>query len=222
MIGWPAAGAGPVVYLVSDRRLLSPDDASATDRLGEWLDRAIDAGADAVQIREPDLSARDLTALTVRAVRRAGGGRTLVLVNERADVARAAGAGGVHLRSDGPAIARVREIGGPGWVVGRATHSVADVAAAADADYVLFGPVFPTASKPGVPAAGVDRLREAVRKSRQPVIAIGGINPENAGDCIAAGAAGIAAIGLFATPATAAGPRLGDIVNDLRERIRLR
>jgi thiamine-phosphate diphosphorylase len=123
-----------------------------------------------------------------------------VIVTGRADIAVTAGAAGVHLRGDGPPAARVRAILSPGMTLSRAVHSV-DEAAAAGADdaldWLVAGTVFATASKPGRAPLGLDGLRELTRASGLPIVAIGGITRANAEQAARAGAAGIAAIGLF-------------------------
>jgi thiamine-phosphate diphosphorylase len=204
MTRWPI----PSILLVTDRRRLSPDARTAAVEiraLEAFLDEAMDAGVDAIQIRERDLSAADLHAVTARVVARARG-RTRVLVNDRADVALSAGADGVHLRSDGPPTNEVRRLGPPGWIVGRSVHSPEEAGGELDADYVLFGTVFPTGSKPeGAPVGGLVRLQEAVAACHGPVLAIGGITPERAAQARSAGAAGVAAIGVFLPPGLAPG-----------------
>ena len=190
----------PAVCLVTDRRQLSPDARTASDeitRLESWLDEAIGA-VDAIQIRERDLDGRQWLALAGHVVERSRGTRTRVLVNDRADVALAAGADGVHLRADGPEVARVRRLGPSAWIVGRSVHGLEEIRAHAGADYLLFGTVFPTASKLAeAPTQGLDGLAEAVRATGRPVLAIGGITPARAAACAAAGAAGVAGISLF-------------------------
>jgi thiamine-phosphate pyrophosphorylase len=186
----------PAICLVTDRRRLCPG-ASASDSISaleDLLGLAIDAGVDVVQIRERDLDAGILSALVRRVVGRARGRGVRVLVNDRADVALAAGADGVHLRADSPDVDRVRPLA-PQWLVGRSIHAGAPPVT--DADYLLFGTVFPTPSKPGVDASGVAALAGLAASSSTPVFAIGGITPGNARECWRAGAAGIAAIGAF-------------------------
>jgi thiamine-phosphate diphosphorylase len=198
--------ARPCICLVTDRRQLSPDARTAAEEiqaLSRWIDEALDL-VDLIQIRERDLEGARLLALASDVALRAQGTRTAVVVNDRADVALAAGADGVHLRADGPAADRVRAIGPRGWIVGRSIHSV-DEAATSGADYVIFGTVFQSRSKPQGPIQGIERLQAAARASRAPVLAIGGIDPGRAGECWRAGAAGVAAIGLFLPEGRAAG-----------------
>ena len=196
----------PWVYLVTDRRRLSPAARTTAEEVGALealIDEAIDAGVDAVQIRERDLEARDLQALVARVGARARG-RTRVLVNDRADVALAAGVDGVHLRADGPPTADVRRLGPPAWIVGRSVHAVDEAGGELDADYVLFGTVFPGGSKPAATQfAGIGRLQDAVAARHGPVFAIGGVTPARAAEARMAGAAGVAAIGVFLPPGLA-------------------
>ncbi len=152
-------------------------------------------GVDFIQIREKDLSARELFEFTLAAIEvRDNDVRkrlpTKILVNSRADVALATGADGVHLPSDAP-----RETL-PGLLVFRSCHTLDDIKTS-NADFVTFGPVFETPGK-GVPV-GLDALKAACRIGR-PVYALGGVNWDNAADCAHAGAEGIAGIRLFQDP----------------------
>ena len=150
-----------------------------------------------MQIREPRLPDPALLGLT----RQAGETGIKTLVNDRLDVALAAGADGVHLRGHSFSAARVRERVGKAFLIGRSVHDLAEAGAAdreGGCDYLLFGTVFPSRSKPeGHRVAGLDALREVCHRVSLPVIAIGGITRERAAEVRAAGAAGIAAIGLF-------------------------
>lgn len=166
--------------------------------------RAIAAGVDWVQIREKDLPAPALQELT-RAAVAAAGRSARILVNDRLDVALAAGAAGVHLGSESVPVAEVarwrRDGNAPrGFLIGRSCHQLAEAldAERAGADYVFLGPVFATPSKVAYGAPqGITPLAETCRAVRIPVLAIGGISEENAVECFRAGAAGIAAIRLF-------------------------
>jgi thiamine-phosphate pyrophosphorylase len=159
---------------------------------------------DWIQIREKDLPARELFDLTTECVALAAG-RTRILVNDRLDVALAAGAAGVHLGRESAPAREVKQWcraghAPPGFLVGVSCHSLDEAlhAEADGVDYIFFGPVFATPSKEAFgPPQGIARLAEVCRSVRIPALAIGGIAPENAAECFRAGAAGIAAIRLF-------------------------
>lgn len=188
----------PAIALVTDRRRLAPTARSARGQvsaLERQVDEACGAGIDFVQIRELDLDARVLADLVRRVVGR-GTGATRVVVNDRADVALAAGADGVHLGSRGAPVERVRALNAA-WTIGRSVHAGDALAPHRSATYLIFGSVFPSVSKPGAEPAGLDALRAAVAETAVPVLAIGGITPSRATACCRAGAAGVAAIGLF-------------------------
>ena len=169
-------------------------------RLGgiqEFIGSSRRLGVDAIQIREPQLTARELFEITESAVALARGTSVKIIVNERADVAVAAGADGVHLRASGPPVADVRAIVPAGFVIGRSAHSDQEIDRAAGADYLIFGTVFATSSKPGVEGQGLDALRRAVERFGGPVLAIGGVTAAAVPDVLSTGAAGYAGIGMF-------------------------
>jgi thiamine-phosphate pyrophosphorylase len=189
---------------VTDRRSLRGAPALATELQLQKIEQAAKAGVDWIQIREKDLSGRQLAKLTELAIFGAGDG-SAVLVNDRVDVAIATGASGVHLGEHSLPPVEVRKLvsqrlAGRKFLMGVSAHSLRGAVDAehAEADYVIFGPVYATPSKAGFgPPQGVERLREVCQRLTIPVLAIGGITMENAGDVMAAGAAGIAAIRLF-------------------------
>lgn len=184
----------------------------------------MDAGVDVIQVRERDLDSRDLQAVVEDIVGLTRGGTTRVVVNERVDVALACGADGVHLRADAPPADVVRRMTPERFVVGRSVHSVMEAAAAGPVDYLIAGTLFPTRSKGrDTPLLGVQGLAEIVRAVRVPVLGIGGVTVEQAAEVAAAGAAGLAAIGLFMNetsedPASCRAMPLGAVVGALRRR----
>jgi len=192
---------GGSVVLVTSRRRLSPDARTTRDELvalDAFLDDAIAAGVDVIQIRERDLESGLLCSSVEGVVRRAAGSNVRVLVNDRVDVAIAAVAHGVHLPAAGLPAQRVRSLM-PGAMLGRSIHpgeSFDDVGL----DYLMFGTVFPSDSKPGLTPSGTTVLAEVAARSAVPVLAIGGVTPARTGACLEAGASGIAAIGAFLPP----------------------
>ena len=189
----------PIVCVVTARRRLCPgcDDARARRCLVQQAQAAIDSGVDLLQVRERDLEAAALTAIVEEIVILARSSSTRVVVNDRLDVALAAGAAGVHLRGDSMPPRAARRLAPAGFLIGRSVHGVEEAAAAADADYLLAGTVFPTPSKPDAALIGESGLAAIARSVRCPVLAIGGVTLDLASRVAAAGASGVAAIGLF-------------------------
>src|SRR5215212_2520640 len=189
----------PIIYPITSGQT-TPDDPQFPHIL-RLVRAAVDAEVPLFQIREKSLHARVLFELVVRAAEITQGSRTRLLVNDRSDIARAAGADGVHLTTQSLPVDVVRKTCGAEFLIGVSTHSLAEAQAAqaAGADFVVFGPVFETESKRayGQPQ-GLDKLREVTRELGEfPVVAIGGITLENAGQCFQAGARGVAAIGML-------------------------
>lgn len=203
------------LYYITDRSVFPGDEAARRRALLVKIAEAARAGVDYVQLREKDLSGRDLEALALAALAAVRDAqprtanlqpRTKLLINSRTDIALAIRADGVHLRSQDVFPSEVRSIWeassrlvpGTPMVVGESCHSPADVQLAQreGADYALFAPVFEKKDAPGARPAGLEALREACQCGI-PVFALGGVTVENAAACIEAGASGIAGIRLF-------------------------
>jgi thiamine-phosphate pyrophosphorylase len=172
---------------LSERRLYlcTPDRPD----LGEFLAACVEGGVDVVQLREKHLEARPLlarAALAVEVCRREG---VPFIVNDRPDLARAAGADGVHVGQDDVPVRVAREILGPDAIVGLSTHGPGDLVGAADedVDYISAGPVEPTPTKPGRPGTGLAYVTVASERSSVPVFVTGGVTPERIPALAAAG-----------------------------------
>jgi len=177
----------------------------------ESISAVASAEVDWIQVREKDLDGRESLRLARSAIQstRQRASRTRIIVNDRVDAALAAGAGGVHLSENGFSVPDARRLvarfeqdaGSPlDFLIGVSCHSLgAALGAARDgADYIFFSPIFHTPSKAFYgPPQGVERLRKICQAVSIPVIALGGINLENAASCFEAGARGVAAIRLF-------------------------
>ena len=194
-------GGSALFYYITDRRSPAvPSDALLLRRIRKIISR----GVDFIQIREKDMPDRRLFDLTRRVVEMARetsrNARCRVLVNGRADIAAAAGADGVHLTSSGLRISDIRSWVPKNFIVGVSVHTMREIraACAGNADYILVGHVFPTASKEAMgDALGVDFLRRACVEASAPVLALGGITAERVSAVMQAGAAGVAGISLF-------------------------
>ena len=180
----------------------------------ETIRAAAKGGVDLIHVRERHLDDRSLAALVRATLHVVGGTAARVVVNDRLDVALATGASGVHLRGDSIAVADARRLAPESFLISRSVHSLEEAqnAEREGADYLIFGTVFPSVNKPaGHPVAGVDALRRACAAVRRPVLAIGGVSEANVLEVAAAGAAGVAAIGLFDT-----NERVADTIRTVR------
>ena len=204
-----------LLYYISDRSQFPGTPAEQQERLLEKISECAASGVDYIQLREKDLTTRKLEQLAVKAMAAiAGNSRARLLINSRLDVALACGAHGVHLPSNSLPASEARAIlmraGQSRPIIGVSTHSAAEVRAAEahGADFVVFGPAF---EKNGtVNRSGLEQLAALSHRS-MPVLALGGITPENAEQCLVAGASGIAGIRLFQQDDVA------DVVKKLRQ-----
>jgi thiamine-phosphate pyrophosphorylase len=193
----------PITYLITSGETTpaTTPDSEAFARILKLVQSAVAANISLVQLREKNLTVRVLFALAEKAAAITRGSATKLLINDRADVARGAGADGVHLTARSIDSSIIRRTFGDDLTIGVSTHSFAEARRARDggADFVVFGPIFETTSKQiyGAPV-GVQALCEIVRELAPfPVIALGGVTLENAEACIETGASGVAGIGMF-------------------------
>jgi len=208
----------PILYLITRG---ASTDATTPDSLDfeqviEQVSAAVAAGIDLIQLREKRLTARVLFELASRAAATTRGSSTRLLVNDRADIAAAAGADGVHLTTQSIDPRTTRKTFGENFLIGSSTHSLAEARAAKDggADFIVFGPVFATTSKEEYgPRVGIEQVaRVASELQPFPILALGGLNRDNAGECLRAGASGVAGISLFQEP-----ERFAELVRKLRQ-----
>jgi thiamine-phosphate pyrophosphorylase len=184
------------LYLITDRAIAKGGLAAACEEAlaAARLYRKIIA----VQLREKDLTGRELLKLAHELRRICTSHGAMLLINDRIDVALACDADGVHLPADSFAVADARRLLGPAKLIGVSTHSVDEVKAAGaeGADFVVFGPVYRPISKDAYgPAAGIDGLRAACEASTVPVYALGGINARRVRELRGTDVAGIAVVG---------------------------
>jgi thiamine-phosphate diphosphorylase len=178
----------------------SVETADERDDLVTRIGAAARARVHLVQIRQPAMESRPLASLVERAVAVVRGTPTRILVNDRLDLALTCGAHGVHLRGSSMPADRVRRLTPAGFLVGRSVHALnegIDVATTGGLDFLLFGTVFASRSKPSVVPAGPAALAALCAAVPLPVLAIGGMTPERLGTVRRAGAAGFAGIDFF-------------------------
>lgn len=183
------------LYFISDRKLTPSEPPERV------ILEAVAAGVDMIQIREKDLPDAEILRICRSVVEGSAGTGTEIFLNSRFDIALAAGATGVHLPASGLSASQVRRVVGTRLRIGVSTHSLEEVVEAGreGADFVTFGPVFETPSKaPYGSPLGLGRLKEAVERASLPVLAIGGIKPENSTDLFRIPVGGIAMISAIA------------------------
>jgi thiamine-phosphate pyrophosphorylase len=211
-----------LLYYITDRKQFPGDEDFRRAALLGKIAEAAHAGVDYIQLREKDLSTRELEILArkVADLVREHSPSTRLLINSRTDVALVTGAEGVHLRADDVTprdarrmveVASHRRLTTKGFLVAASCHTIADVLRAESdrADFAVFGPVFGKSGAPETEPTGLVALSNAC-KVRIPVFALGGITMENAASCLKAGAAGVAGIRLFQEN------KIEDIVRALR------
>jgi len=179
------------LYLVTDRKL------TGYRSLEDVIEEACTAGVRAVQLRERDLNAEELFRLGKRIHLITRKYNTSLFINDRIDVAKAIGAEGVHLRETSLPVNEARRLLEPDMMLGVSVHSIENAIAAYDngADFLVFGTIFHTQSKPGtIEPVGTDAIIHLTQKVDIPVFVIGGITPERTRVCIEAGAHGVAVI----------------------------
>jgi thiamine-phosphate pyrophosphorylase len=179
----------PTLCLVTDRQRCGESP------LEDVVEQAIKGGVNLIQLREKDLPTGELLALAMR-IREVTRGRALLVINDRLDVAQAAGADGVHLPENGLPVAIARWLLGQHTLIGRSVHSeeAAVEAEQAGADYVQLGTIYATESKPDAKPAGTDLVRKVSAAVAMPILAVGGVRAENAAEVIEAGASGASVI----------------------------
>lgn len=181
----------PRLYAIVDRAQIGDRHPAAV------ASDLVRAGVRLIQFRDKKATSRELYDLGRAVFDEARGGAAVFILNDRADVARAMGADGVHVGRDDLPVEMAREIIGPGRWVGHSTHDPDQVreADASSADYIAFGPIFATLSKENAdPVVGLDGLRRAREATRKPLVAIGGITLENVLKVLEAGADSVAVI----------------------------
>lgn len=180
----------PCLVLITDRKLCS-DHSGLEARVGE----AATGGVTAVQVREKGLAAGELFVIAKK-LKRVIAGRSILIINDRLDVAMAVGADGVHLPNDGLSVAESRRVVGDGMLLGCSVHNVFEATRAAEdgADYLQLGSIFPSRSHPGVKPSGPSLISKVVSQVSIPVLAVGGIDVWNAAEVRTAGASGAAVV----------------------------
>ena len=178
------------LYVIVDRV------AAGNRDLTDLAARAIHGGADVIQLRNKTALARELIAQATALLRVTRPAGVPLLINDRADIAKAVGADGVHVGQEDLPIAAARQVLGPRGLIGQSTHNLAQALAAAreGVDYLALGPIFPTPTKPEYGRVGTALIRRALPKLSVPAVCIGGIDLERLEAVIAAGAQCVAVV----------------------------
>ena len=187
----------PKIYFISDLKSFADEKSFFNN-----LEQLLAAGLRLVQLREKELSARQLYQLAQKARQLTSDYGARLLINDRIDIALATGADGVHLGGQSLSVTWARKILGPDQIIGVSTHNDAEIKAAqtGNADFITFSPIYFTPSKAGYgPPQGIGKLKEICQKAALPVYALGGVKPENTNEIHTAGAYGIAAISALQT-----------------------
>lgn len=202
----------PKLYPITDARLSALSHAEQVARLSY-------GGATLVQLREKHLSPREFYQAAEEALMVARARNVRLIINDRADIALAIGADGVHLGQDDLPPLAARELLGERAIIGFSTHSIEQAfeAARLPVDYIAIGPIFNTSSKenPDAPVGldGLRRVRQAI--GQRPLVAIGGITPETAREVIAAGADSVAVISSLLKEAGKIERRVRELMSNL-------
>ncbi|MCH7738556.1 MAG: thiamine phosphate synthase [Chloroflexi bacterium] len=191
-----AALPDKILCVVTDRTIFDTGGAPPEPRLIDAVRGAVSGGANMVQLRERGLAGRDLLSLALE-LRRITQDRALFVVNERVDIAIAAGADGVQLGEQSMSVSAAKYVCGDHLLIGRSVHDMygAQDAERDGADFLIAGTIFASKSHPGMGSAGTALISEISGSVSTPTLGIGGITASNAAGVIAAGAAGIAVIG---------------------------
>lgn len=189
---------GPLIYLITTGELTVDNFSDKFSEILEIIKKAVESEISLIQIREKRLTAKRVFELAEQAVKLTKNSKTKLLVNDRADIALAAGADGVHLPGNSLSAGIVRSAFPARFIIGVSAHSLEEVEKARDegADFATFSPIFTTASKAGYGAPqGIAKLREVAETVGEfPIIALGGIDENNFAESLKAGAKGVAAI----------------------------
>jgi thiamine-phosphate diphosphorylase len=201
----------PISYAISSGEATDQDFETARIRITDQAKMLAEYRVSYFQIREKRLSASNLYRLAEDTVRRLEGSSTRLLINDRADIAAAVGAFGIHLTETSLPAKMVKQSFGDNLAIFVSTHSSKQIrdAELAGASVAVFGPIFPTPGKSQL--AGLEKLSFAVKETNLPVLALGGVDDENFYSVMDVGAAGVAGIRIFADEKSTA--KLMELVN---------